>query len=57
MGISTTQRRDFIESVMPQDLLGDAIDWISANLSPEDVFSVNELEEWAYENGYAEEKS
>lgn len=56
MGISTTQRRDFIESAMPQDLLGDAIDWIAANLSPEDVFSVNELEEWAYENGYGEER-
>jgi len=56
MGISTTERRDFIESVIQQDILGDAIDWIAANLSPEDVFSVNELEEWAYENGYGEEK-
>ncbi len=56
MAISTTQRRDFIESVIQQDILGDAIDWIAANLSPEDVFSVNELEEWAYENGYGEQK-
>lgn len=56
MGISSKQERDFIESVMPQYMLGEAIAWIQANLSPEDVFTVNELEEWACENGYCDEK-
>lgn len=52
MGISSKQERDFIESIMPQYMLGEAIDWIRANLSPEDVFTVNELEEWADYNSY-----
>lgn len=56
MAVSTKQQRDFIDSTISQDILGDAIAWISASLSPEDVFTVNELEEWAYENGYAENK-
>ncbi|MDY0227248.1 MAG: hypothetical protein RBR38_10505 [Desulfomicrobium apsheronum] len=52
MGISSKQERDFIESIMPQYMLGEAINWIRANLSPEDVFTVNELEELADYNGY-----
>jgi hypothetical protein len=56
MGISSKQERDFIDSVMPQYILGEAIAWIQANLSPEDVFTVNELEEWAEDNGYGEKE-
>lgn len=56
IGISTKQERDFIDSIMPQCMLDEAIDWIRANLSPEDVFSVNELEELACDNGYCDEK-
>ena len=56
MGISSKQERDFIDSIMPQYMLGEAIDWIRANLSPEEVFTVNELEEWADYNGYGVKK-
>lgn len=56
MGISSKQERDFIDSIMPQYMLGEAIDWIRGNLSPEDVFTVNELEEWADYSGYGLKK-
>lgn len=56
MAISSTQERDFVGSIMPQYMLGEAIAWIEANLSPEDVFTVNELEEWACDNGYCKEE-
>ena len=56
MGISSKQERDFIDSIMPQYMLGEAIDWIRGNLSPEEVFTVNELEEWADYNGYGVKK-
>lgn len=29
-----------------------ATEWIQDNLSPEDVFSLNQLETWAYDNGF-----
>jgi hypothetical protein len=37
----------FAKAVLPQYLLDNAIDWIRANLQPEDVFSDNQLIEWA----------
>ena len=52
MGFNTRQNQEFSDTIMPIDLLERAIDWIRGNLSPEDVFTVNELEEWADYNGY-----
>ena len=52
MGITARQSQEFQDSIMPIDLLERAIDWIRANLSPEEVFTVNELEEWAEYSGY-----
>ena len=46
----------FIRAILPQNLLDDAIEWISANLEPENVFDWDELakwaEVWAENNGY-----
>ena len=56
MGINVRQNQDFSDTIMPMDLLERAIDWIRGNLSPEEVFTVNELEEWADYNGYGLEK-
>lgn len=56
MGINVKQNQDFSDTIMPMDLLERAIDWIRGNLSPEEVFTVNELEEWADYNGYGVKK-
>lgn len=50
-----TQDKKFINEVIGDSLLEDAIDWISHNLSPEEVFEEAELENWARQNGFVEE--
>jgi hypothetical protein len=42
-----TENMNFAKAVLPQYLLDDAIDWIRTNLPPEDVFSDDQLIEWA----------
>jgi hypothetical protein len=53
---SVKQERDFKEAVVnnniPDGILGDAVDWISHNMEPEDVFSEKDLISWAENNGY-----
>ena len=46
------QDRDFLESVIPNTLLEQAIEWIADNLDPEDVFDKKQLNYWADEQGY-----
>lgn len=46
------QREQFVDSMIPSSLLQDAIDWISTYLSPEEVFSTDQLDEWALENDF-----
>lgn len=46
------QDKDFISSLIPKDLLQGAIDWISENMDPEDVFTKQDLEAWAEDWGY-----
>jgi len=38
---------NFRESLIPYNLLDDAIDWVQKNLSPEDVFTEEQLKSWA----------
>jgi hypothetical protein len=52
---SAQQDRDFALSIMP-DVLEDAVDWISGNLSPEEVFSEKDLDDWAISYGYTKEE-
>lgn len=47
MSISNKDRQEFLKSLIPYDLLDDAICYISSTLSPEDVFTSEQLEEWA----------
>lgn len=42
----------FAETIISSSLLTDSIDWIAENLSPEEVFSIEDLEEWALENEF-----
>jgi hypothetical protein len=53
--ISARQSEDFLNTIISITLLDNAIDWISSNLSPEDVFSDSDLEMWAENNGYKRE--
>lgn len=52
---SYTQDKNFISSVISNNLLQDAIDWIITNLNPEDVFDEKVLKEWARDNGFIKE--
>jgi hypothetical protein len=54
--ISSRDERLFIEDVISNDLLENTIAWISNNLEPDNVFSKEELEEWARSNGFVEEE-
>lgn len=56
MATTSKQDADFLESVIGSTLLEESIDWIQANLDPEDVFSVETLRDWAEDNGYVEEE-
>ena len=49
------QDKEFVETVISTTLLEDAIEWISRNMNPEDVFKENDLETWAESNGYVKE--
>jgi len=46
------QDYDFINYIIPKSILDEALDWMRANLSPEDVFSTSDLERWAESEGY-----
>jgi hypothetical protein len=52
MSTSTKQDYDFREALISKNLLEEAIEWIAANLTPEDVFDTKVLEGWAADNGY-----
>ena len=44
------QNRDFADQLFPADSLDTAIEWIKANLSPDDVFDEEQLAEHARNN-------
>ena len=50
------ENEKFKRDIWPNYPLDDAIDWIANNLSPEDVFSEEQLQEWALDHGFVEEK-
>lgn len=50
---SHSNNANFIDAILPQDLLDVAVVWIGDNLEPDDVFSTDQLEEWALEDGWS----
>ena len=52
---SYRDNKAFAESLNQDNLLDDAIDYITANLDPDDVFEESTLSEWAEANGYVKE--
>jgi len=53
--IGSKDGKNFISSVVSDDLLSEAISWIASNLEPEDVFSEQQLSEWAIENDFSKD--
>lgn len=48
--------RDSVDEVkMSSSALDNAIDWISSNMNPDEVFDEKSLKEWAESNGYVKE--
>lgn len=48
--------KDQVDEVkMSNTALDNAIDWIGSNLSPDEVFSEKQLQDWAESNGYTKE--
>ena len=53
---TTAQDKAFADSLAsPENWLDLAVDWIGNNLSPEDVFSLLALQDWAERNGWKED--
>ena len=44
--------RSFVDATISKMILEDALEWIGENLYPEDVFTQEQLEMWAKEEGY-----
>ncbi|HSA75564.1 MAG TPA: hypothetical protein VLE21_05180 [Candidatus Nitrosocosmicus sp.] len=50
------ENRKFTHDLLPSYPLDTAIDWISINLLPEEVFSIQALDYWAKANGYIQKE-
>ena len=53
MRTTIMQDRAFLNTIIPSSLLEDAIDWIANNMSPEDIFSEEQLKSWAEDHGFS----
>jgi len=54
--VSQSKEKDFINNFTKkhlEDILVEAISWIQNNLSPEEVFSEEQLADWAIDNDKA----
>lgn len=49
---SNKKYKDFIEWIIPTSILDEAVQWISVNMNPDDVFSTSDLNDWALNNGF-----
>jgi hypothetical protein len=49
---SLAQRERFVDSLIDNNLLELAIDWIGEEFEPDQVFDTKVLEKWAYDAGF-----
>ncbi len=47
--------RDIVREMIGDSVLQEAIDYISSNLDPDEVFDEKDLKNWAENNGYVKE--
>ena len=52
---SIRENVNFTEAILKTYPLDEAIDWISNNMKPEDVFTEDRLEQWAKDSNYTKE--
>ena len=55
MATSVQQDKNFRDTLIPSNILEDAIQWIQDNMEPEDVFTKDQLNDWATENNYKQD--
>jgi hypothetical protein len=53
--MTSKQNSSFVDTVMVNAPLDEAVEWINNNLDPKDVFDEAKLEAWAENNGYKKE--
>jgi hypothetical protein len=53
MSLPVNLNARFISETVPHNLLEDMVEWIGANLAPEDVFDDEALSDWASDAGYS----
>jgi len=56
MATTPKQDKQFIEELISATLLEEAIAWIADNMSPEEVFSQTQMEDWAERMGFEQGK-
>ncbi len=49
---NTQKRREFRAEVIAESILEDAVNWIAANVPPDEVYCEADLASWAEANGY-----
>jgi hypothetical protein len=54
MRTSKQEEDDFIAMILSGDLLERAAEYIAEHYNPEDIFSTEQLREWALDAGYSE---
>jgi len=52
---SVHQNEEFAKSILLQNPLDEACEFIHRNLEPDDVFSESQLAAWAEQNGFTKE--
>ena len=52
MSTTGSQDREFISALISSSLLEEAIQWITDNMSPEEIYSDLQLKDWAESAGY-----
>lgn len=55
MRTSVSQDRDFIATIIPGNLLEEAIEFVKNTFDAEDLYGKEYMEEWALDNGFIKE--
>ena len=52
--VTYSQNKDFIEKMLVNNALNEAIDYIRDNFTPEEIFYERDLRQWALDNDFIE---
>jgi len=54
--INTSTLRSFANTAIDEEFLQTVVEWVGAHLDPEDVFDEADLENWAINSGFVEDR-